>query len=389
VGTDLEQASKGVAFSSTFLHALVERVRGCPPDLAGTRGSGSLFDGAAGVAFFLLEAARLQHVDSLDLAESWCRAAESWSHRTPRDGSPAPEQRWGLMHGLGGVAYARVLVSSARRDARGVSRGIDMLASACAQIRHRGDCTSLFDGAAGLFAAVQQLNDRLEVAEAGELQPLRDSVWPPLADTLCIPIAGRGSAALDLAHGIAGELLVAAAHCGRTDFVRARARELARLGTRDAGTIRWPALAGGFPEQAPQALSTGMSGHAYLWTALARPGGEEEQRIAQLAANAMRLLGPATDASLGSGLAGQALVHERMGRDWVSPIHRRVSYARLRRALEMSRSAPSDAGALSLWQGTLGVGLVALLRNAGEVHIPCLEGAGVPEPSRVITSRFA
>jgi hypothetical protein len=381
-----------VASLSTLTAELVDRVRTRPPDLAGTRGSGSLYDGAAGVAFFLLEAARLRRVDALDRAEDWCRAAESWCHRSSRDPGPrAPERRWGLLHGLAGVAYVRVLVSSARCDPRGVSRGVDMLASACAQVRRLGGPTSLFDGAAGLFAAVRQLDDRLAAPDAGDLRPLHDPVWELLAEALTVPIAGRARAALDLANGIAGELLVAAAYAGRTDFVRARARELVRVGARDARAIRWPARAGPRLEPAaPYALCTGLSGHAYLWTTLARLGGDEEQRVAQLAASSMRLLGPAPEASLASGLAGQALVHERMGRDWGSAMHLRVAYARLRRAMDLCRVPPGDTGPLSLWRGALGVGLVALLRAGGEVHLPCVEAVATPPPaSRIVASGFS
>ncbi len=358
-----------MAYPSTFVHALIERVRACPPLLEVTGGRGALFDGACGVAFFLLEAARTRQVDALDRAEEWCSAAEAWSHRASRDDrTTAAERRWGLLRGVGGVAYVRILVSSAQRDSRGVARGVDMLASACAHVRRSGGPTSLFDGAAGLLAAIRQLGGRLDVADAADLRALHDSVWPLLAETLCLPIAARGRLPLDLAHGIAGELLVAAAHGGRTDFVRARCRELSRLGERDADTIRWATG----PEDRPHALCGGMPGHVYLWASLARLGGDEERRIAELAANATRKLGPAPGASLCCGLAGQAIVHESLGFDWASPLHRRASYARLRRAIELSRPL-GQPDALRLWPGALGVGLVAMLRGAGEAHLPCIE----------------
>jgi hypothetical protein len=342
--------------------------------------AGNLFGGAAGIAFFLHEAARLRSPSLLGQAARWADRAEAWARRaSPAEWEPlGVETRWGLLHGLGGVAYARILVSSSSGDDEGVVRGVEMLLEACAGVqRQETRATFLFEGAAGLLCAIRQLRPRVAAALGADLNQAGAAMWQFLAERLETPIGGRqGNRALGMAHGIAGELWAAIDWADRgplPDVVRARLTELVALAQRDDQLALFSTYAGQPLDDYVHSFCNGMTGQTLLWTRLAARADEVDLRIGELTANALDRLGPAPGYTLCCGMAGQAAVHAVVARQTKGDIHRRRGLARIRRAAELAGVDHDREQALSLWHGPLGVATVALLRLARESHVPCLE----------------
>jgi hypothetical protein len=367
--------------SRSLIDASIQRARSTPStscfpsDVA----AGGLFGGAAGVAFFLHEAARLRAPDLMKHAGDWADCAEAWaSTATPRDWEPVglPGQ-WGLLQGLGGVAYVRVLVSSSSGDTAGIERGVRMLLEACTRmVTQETASTALFEGAAGLLCAARQLRrvvgPRLEteVAHAGE------NMLRFVLARFETPLAGRNGR-LGMAHGLAGELW---ATIGALDaqplpaVVRARASELLAAGARDDHVLLFSSRLGQPIDDLVHGFCNGMAGQALLWTRLAARTREPEAgEAARLAVNTLHLLGPAPVPSLCCGMAGQAVAHVVASHDLRSKIDGPRGRARIRRAAERAHEELEGPYALHLWAGPLGVATAALLREAHEAHVPCLE----------------
>jgi hypothetical protein len=179
---------------------------------------------------------------------------------------------------------------------------------------------------------------------------------------------------LGFAHGAAGDLWALMAVRGvADDVVRGRLQELARLREVDAdGLVYWRASRSSEDHSLLGTWCTGMAGHSLLWTEVVRRS--RTNASAQLARSSAEtcsvLLG--LNPTLCCGLAGQAVALQRFADVSGESQFARRAYARLARAIQMTESPPGPS-LLSLWTGTLGLALVALLRLHGEAHFPCIE----------------
>jgi hypothetical protein len=371
---------------SKFIEAVLARVTAIGPSVDAFRDASiraSLFEGAAGVAFFLHEAARLKSPALMELAERWITVAEDWAHHA-RDadwtngGKPA---YCGHLLGLGGVGYTRILISTAMGDAAGATRGLEALARACARVRDQEWLpTTLFDGAAGLLCALAQVR-RVSTADlARDAARIGEPVWAFLAEHSSRRLADTRQA-LGMAHGVAGEVWSAMTWSPSRqplpDVVPTRIAELLDVAEQDDEMILWP-LQPGYPfGELAQTYCNGLTGHAHLWSTLAAQGVDGADHVARLLAQTMCALGPAQLASLCCGLAGQGLLHRRLRR-LAPPLARHDARARVRlsRAVDWWDGALDQPEALELWHGALGVALTVLLQEAGEAHVPCLELPG-------------
>jgi hypothetical protein len=369
---------------SRFVEATITRLKKTRPSVVVFPSDsirGSLFDGAAGIALFLHDAARRGDPTLMELADQWVAVAEAWAHDaregdwSPGGGAPAD---CGNLLGRGGIAYVRILVSSALGDSRGVARGVDELARACSRVRDQARFpTALFDGAAGLLCAIRQVRCVVGGGLERDVVGLASALWPFLAEHLSRPIGGD-DVYLGMAHGIAGELWAAATWARETDplpdFVQARAAELVEVAARDVDIIVWPCVLGQpvFDHQV-RTFCHGTTGHAVLWLALAARGAAHARRVVERLASTMCLLGPASSPILCCGLAGQALVHRALCGWAPRDLHLRRARARMSRATSIWQGYVRKPEALDFWQGGLGVATTALRLAAGDATIPCLE----------------
>jgi hypothetical protein len=371
---------------SRFVEAVLAQVTAIRPSVDAFRDESiraSLFEGAAGVAFFLHEAARLKNPALMDLAERWIRAAEDWAHDA-RDadwtngGEPA---YCGHLLGLGGVGYTRVVISTAMGDAAGVARGLEALARACARVRDQEWLpTTLFDGAGGLLCALAQVR-RVSTGDlARDAVRIGEPVWAFLAEHSSRRLADTRQR-LGMAHGVAGEVWSAVtwSPAGQPlpDVVRARIAELVDVAEQDDEMIVWPQQPGVPFGELAHSYCNGLTGHAHLWSTLAAQRVDGADHVARRLAQTMCALGSAGLASLCCGLAGQALLHRRLS-GLAPPLARHDARARVRlsRAVDGWDGALDQPKALGLWQGALGVALIVMLQEAAESQVPCLELPG-------------
>ncbi len=368
------------AARAAFVDRAIARIKDIPPsvDVFGEDCvRGSLASGAAGVAFFLHEAARLREAALMERADGWTAAAEQWAHEAGEEawrGTPCAH-----LLGRGGLATTRILVSSSLGDSRGVARGFEMLAGACARVRDQARLpAALFDGAAGLLCALRYVRVSLGREWASEAARLEEDVWPVVAEHLSSPLGGDG-AHLGLGHGIAGELWCAATWwpdgTPLPAFLLARVTELLEVAEEDETAIVWPCAIG---EEFGDALSAysvchGTSGHALLWAALHRRGVEPAGRVIERIGRTMCLLGPSPHPTVCCGLAGQSIAHRRLSAHLPRVPHERRALARILRAAVTPVQGLLQPEGPVLWFGSLGVALVAMLEEAGESQLPCLE----------------
>jgi hypothetical protein len=128
-----------------------------------------------------------------------------------------------------------------------------------------------------------------------------------------------------------------------------------------------------FGDELPHSFCSGLTGHAILWTALAKRGVAGAQGVLDRLGRTICALGPAADPSLCCGLAGQAVVHRRLCAAAPREPHARRARARLLRATESCERTLDRPEALLLLFGALGVATVLLHDEAGEVQVPCFE----------------
>jgi hypothetical protein len=197
-----------------------------------------------------------------------------------------------------------------------------------------------------------------------------------LLERLETPLARRDGG-LGMGHGLAGELWAvvdALDEVPLPSVVRARVSDLLAAGARDDHALLFSSQLGAPIDEWVHGFCNGMAGQALLWTRLAARTREPEERLAaKLALNTLHLLGPAPGPTLCCGLAGQALAHAVASHELRSDIDGGRGRGRMRRAAERALDELEGPHALHLWQGPLGVATVALLRQAREYHVPCLE----------------
>lgn len=372
----------------SFVDQAVSRLRSTPADLAllpPDAVAGSIFSGAAGVAFFLHEAARLRgEGDLLDLALPWCRLARQWSDSASRsDWLDSPR---GLLIGEAGVAYVESLLCASRGDDEGLLRAVERMGEAS---RHLADASEgarrseLVGGAAGIVCATRDLEARLastsnHTAALASLRRLRESASASLlAAPSKRPTLGAGR--WGLAHGVAGELwaLLGAPGAAR-ESVRTRLFALAsKRQTDQRGLVYW------LPKGArPDALRLtswcgGIAGQTLLWCEAARHSSTPlwGRLATATAATTAALRTP--EPSLCCGLAGQSLALQKYA-DLAND--RRFARRAYERLVQAAALADRSSAFLGLWQGTLGIALVALYRLHGERRTPCVETASLAAP---------
>ena len=371
-----------------FVDRTVTHVRNTPVDAAelppgGVQGS--LFSGAAGVAFFLLEMGRLRADPSLlPVARRWWALANAWAARaTPDDWYGLPD---GFLAGEAGVAHVDALLSAAEGDARRVLAAVERVDHVTA----RGATGAQFrpgelvGGMAGVACLTRDLAARLH-APSGSIA----------TSTLLARVEARAVASLEtdttpaaeaqtlgMAHGVAGELwvLLRAHGAGGVDM-RRRLAELAALRRHDdEGLVHWART----PDEIDQvcAWCAGLAGQSVLWTDVARrSGNDDDASLARSIATSLAAL-PERTPGICCGLAGQALAFQRFADLTGDARFTRIAYDRLARAAAIVDTHRDLR--LGLWQGALGVALVAEQRLRGIARFPLLEP---PAPDEAIGSR--
>jgi hypothetical protein len=365
-----------------FVDSVVARVRTTPVDAALLFGEreGSILSGAAGVALFLHEAARLSGDDSLCvLARQWCEVAREWAERsTARSWGHSP---FGLVMGEGGIAYVEALLALRDGERSGVFAAIERIERAAARVGETAGGfrpTELFGGAAGIACAVRTLEGRLPAAS--EYDAAR-GVLKRVGEKATRLVLARYAGALDpgpdealgFAHGIAGELwslvtLVGAGH----PVVRARLGELGAVRELDEDDlVYWLPRRGSEETDMLGTLCNGMPGHTLLWCEVARQTRDPAAiELATRCAESTDVLVTRMP-TLCCGLAGQALALTRYAELSGDSGAAERAQARLLEAIE--RAWPAELPLLSLWQGLLGIALVCLETLHGKPTLPGLE----------------
>jgi serine/threonine-protein kinase len=377
---------------ASFADKTVERLRKMRVDLAllsPVAVAGSLFSGAPGVAFFLLEAARLRKEDRLlGPARAWLDAGVAWAETAGR--AEWKEIEHGFFIGASGLAYVDALLRAREGDPAGATRAIDRLergSSSFEKIRADFRATEVVGGHAGIVLAARDLDARLpagpEYAGAREsLARVRDRAAAALLAAHREPIERDGKERRGFAHGLAGELWTLLAAVGvREPRVAARLAELAALAEEDEeGLVYWLPSRDEADTSFLGTWCNGMAGQTLLWTEVLRlRRTKKAKRLAARSAETLYVLLSANP-SVCCGLAGQALALQRYADVAGDPVFDRRAYARLKRAATLvDRAVPGKPGgefALSFWQGSLGVALAALARLHHERFVPCLEPFG-------------
>ena len=366
-----------------FVERVVERLRETPVDLrllAPEGGPASIFMGGAGVAFFLHETARLQERDELlPLARRWCAAARGWADRsTPQAWSDLPV---GFVQGTVGLSYVEALLSVREGDAAQAVLAVERIERAATRLSELARPTELFGGAAGIASATQCLEARLP--PAAEYDAAR-TILKALRERMIDRVLRRYRAALDpgandmlgFAHGIAGELWALAALLGADHaIVRPRLSDLTALSERDdEGLVYWLPRWGQSPD-VPMlgTLCNGMAGHTLLWCEVARRTRDAAAiELAGLCARSVTVLVTASP-TLCCGLTGQAVALHRYAERSGDRRFTRRADARLGRAIRIVEQAGDETPFLGVWQGVLGIALIAMGRLHGEQAIPCVE----------------
>ena len=370
-----------------FVDRVIARLKETPVDFGpivkdGARGS--LLHGAAGTALFLHEVARLRGDDeALLLARRWCDLTRTWAAEAPpSEWNDAP---YGFMTGEAGLFFVEALLAARGGDHAGVVGAVDGIGRMADGVGERTSRitrpTEYLGGAAGLVALTRELAARLPsaaayVASRHVLARARARALAIVSARYAEPIAPAQGDPLGFAHGIAGELWALVVERGAADpTVRARLDELAALGEADEeGLVYWPASPGALTIELLGTWCNGIAGHALLWCEVARQTRAEEALArARKCAETVGVLRNGT-ASICCGHAGQALALERYA-DLVGDAKtRRRAYSRLTSAARMVEAQAShpESVFVGLWQGALGVALVAMGRLAGERGVVCL-----------------
>jgi lantibiotic modifying enzyme len=369
---------------SRFAEDVVTRVREAPVDLALLAHDavpGSLFSGATGVAFFLLEAARLTNDDALlEPAGRWLEAAREWAARaSPSDWESS---RRGFLFGGTGLAYVEALLAAARGDpARALDAvaRIERLTERFDDVRAGVRPSELLGGEAGVVCVARDLEARLGASEHEATRAVSRRVRER-ATAGVLKVYERGFDAgprrlLGAAHGVGGELWALVLALGAEHAVaRAGLEALAALGHRDEeGLLYWLPTNGELEFTMLATWCNGVAGHTLLWCECAAQTGRAEWLdLARRSAETTSFLG-ADNAGICCGLAGHALVLDRYADVSGDKRYTKRAYARLARAARLFDGSPDYR--LQFWQGALGVALVAMKRARGERDFPCIEAA--------------
>jgi eukaryotic-like serine/threonine-protein kinase len=365
-----------------FVERVLARVRATPVDVALLPPYGpstSLFNGAAGVAFFLHEVARWRDdTELLVHGRRWCAAARDALRRTPAARNEGASR---FLLGEGGLSYVETLYCLQEGDHAGADAAIERMerAAACQPQVGGSPDTELFGGAAGIVSATSCLEARLPPAAGYDasrrvLGRLREAAMGLLLEKYEYPVACRADEMLGFAHGIAGEAwALVDAFGAEHDLVRRRLSELEGLRECDEeGLVYWPPNKATVNVAMLGMLCHGMPGHTLLWCEVARQTADDKMlELARSSAETTAVLLTAVP-TLCCGLAGQAVALQRYADLSGDRSFARRADARLRRALHLAQDA-KDLPLLAIWSGMLGIALVALGSLLGERALPCLE----------------
>lgn len=369
---------------ASFVDRIVARLCRTPVDLAllpSAGIAGSLFSGAAGVAFFLHEAARLRGEDELfERARAWSSAARRWADRASNDDWRGSAH--GFVIGASGLAFVEALLSAHEADARGVQRALERIERASASSAGFDPDlrpTELYGGSAGLVCATlgleQRLGGSMSQSARAVLRRIRGRTTGALEEAYA---AGSDRAAPDLlgmAHGFAGELWALVTVLGPAHgVVRARLAELEALHETDRnGLVFWRTRRIASDTSMLGSFCNGMAGQSLLWSELARrTGSKRSLKLASQAAESAAVL-VSKNPTLCCGLAGQSVVLQRYADVSGDARFTRRAHACISRATRAVDGMTSRKPSLGLWQGALGVALVAMSRLARERAFPCIE----------------
>jgi hypothetical protein len=365
-----------------FAEEVVTRVREAPVDfslLAHDTVPGSLFSGAAGVAFFLLEGARLRNDDALLVpAGKWLDAAGQWAARaTSRDWDSSTR---GFLFGGAGLAYVEALIAARRGEREAVlaaTHRIERMTDRFDDIRADLRPSELLGGEAGVVCLARDLETRLAASEHEAARAVMRRVRERAAASV-LRVHERGLDAgprriLGGAHGVGGELWALLVSLGADHaVVRAGLETLAALGQRDEeGLLYWLPSDGAPDFDMLATWCNGVAGHTLLWCECAAQTGRAEWLdLARRSAETLSFLG-SDNAGICCGLAGHALVLQRYADVSGDRRYTKRAHARLARAAQTLQRLPDNR--LQLWQGVLGVALVGMKRARGERDFPCIE----------------
>jgi lantibiotic modifying enzyme len=347
---------------------------------------GSIYSGAAGVALFLHEAARARgEPELLHEARGWLDVANAWSCKAEADWRGLPR---GFLIGEPGLAYVEALLYASEGDWRRVANAVARidrlteLSEPCSDSDRRFRPSEVIGGAAGVVCLARDLDARLPRgteldAARSVLACVRDRALASIA-TACETPIGEPTR-LGVAHGVAGELLVLIQAVG-AEHPHAKARLAELAGQRsfdDEGLVFWPQSRGKLSLELVGSWCNGVAGHCLLWTEVARQTGSAEAlELARLAAESTFAL-PEVAGSLCCGMTGHALALQRYADVVGDSRWKRRAYERLVRATAACGAIGGSSGSpdLGLWQGPLGVAMVAMRRLSGNRRVPFLEPA--------------
>jgi len=326
-----------------------------------------LFYGAAGVAYFLLEASRIMRdPELLRDADRFCSFAEA------KPNGPLPNQHSkalakpllnverAIITGSGGVGYTRALLAASMGVPDGVGSGIEMLADAWSGTDALGDDmhVELHFGAAGFTCAATDLLERLtELAPAQRdvLALVQKQSAMRLVASLERPFAERADA-VGMAHGVAGPLYACLRASAAPEIVSRRMDEFLDLAIDQPPLIQWPsALDTRQLDDLPTSFCGGLSGVLTLLCTAAKT--LRSERIAEYAARAAFMLRklPAYHPGICCGAAGQAIAVSHHAAISGCSASARWARSRLRWAAEESASQSP----VNLWYGRPGIALAA------------------------------
>ncbi len=347
-----------------FAQQLIEAVFATPPSVSVLPQvkQGSLWRGAAGVAFFLHETARIQGRPELARRGlDWCDISDSWNTRNSED--------FGFVMGAAGAAYARTLLGSLIEDASSMRAGVHAFEYCWARLRNTG-ATEMWSGAAGMVCAARDLLCRLPGLASDQRERLRHvgaDAQARLLDKLQEPCR-TGVRPLGFAHGLAGEIFAALTWDPSSTSLRAPLDDLSSRASHERGMLLFPSYVDGPAlHELSGSLCNGIAGFALLWMAAQSVLGTGDRELVLRSCRSVFML--PGEPSLCCGLSGQALVLRRYARMTCDARFARRARDRTREAALLASQAPAEE-TFDLWAGKLGVALAVLLQATGDGSFP-------------------
>lgn len=326
-----------------------------------------LFYGAAGVAYFLLEASRItRDPELLRDANRFCSFAEAkpngplLNQHLKSLARPLLNVERAIVTGSGGVGYTRALLAASMGMPNGVMSGIEMFANAWSGTDALGDDmhVELHFGAAGFTCAATDLLERLtelSPAQRDVLASVQKKSAMRLVASLERPFTERADA-VGMAHGVAGPLYACLRASAAPEIISRRMDELLDLAIDQPPLIQWPsALDTRQLDDLPTSFCGGLSGVLTLLCTAAKT--LRSGRIAEYAARAAFMLRklPPHHPGICCGAAGQAIAVSHYAA--ISGCSASGRWARSR--LRWSAEAASSQSPVNLWYGRPGVALAA------------------------------